>query len=44
MSDNDNRTHEMSIRVREFMAQSINDFVAGGVARQLYAEENYESR
>src|ERR1043166_8966087 len=38
MNDNDNRVHQMSIRAREFMAQSIEDFVAGGVARQLYAD------
>ena len=36
MNDNDNRAHQMFIRSREFMAQSINDFTAGGAAHQYY--------
>jgi hypothetical protein len=38
MNDEDVRTHQMTIRSREFMTQSIDDFAAGGAARQLYAE------
>ena len=38
MNDYDNRVHQMSIRAREFMAQSINDFVVGGVARQSFTD------
>jgi len=38
MNAYDNRCHQMFIRAREYMAQSIDDFVAGGVARQMYAD------
>jgi len=38
VNDNDTRTHQMVIRSREFMTQSIDDFVEGGAARQLYAQ------
>ena len=37
MNDEDARVHQMLIRSREFMAQSINDFAQGGVARTKFA-------
>ena len=37
MNDEDTRVHQMLIRAREFMAQSINDFAQGGVARTKFA-------
>lgn len=37
MNDEDTRTHQMLIRAREFMAQSINDFAEAGVARTKFA-------
>jgi len=37
MNDEDTRVHQMVIRAREFMAQCINDFAEGGVARTKYA-------
>jgi len=38
MNDLDTRIHQTAIRVRELMAQCINDFAEGGAARQYYAE------
>jgi hypothetical protein len=38
MNDTDGRTHQMLVRAREAFAQSVNDFSAGGAARQLYAD------
>jgi hypothetical protein len=38
MNDLDTRIHQMAIRVRELIAQCINDFAAGGAAHQYYAE------
>ena len=38
MNDNDTRRHQMFIRSRGFMAQSIDDFVEGGVVRGKYAQ------
>jgi hypothetical protein len=38
MNDNQNRRHQMFIRVREFMAQRVNDFSETGVARQLFTQ------
>ena len=38
MNDNDGRTHQMLVRAREFVAQNINDFSAGGAGRQLFAQ------
>ena len=38
MNDQDSRSHQMFIRAREYMAQSVDDFAAGGAARQLYAD------
>lgn len=38
MNDQDNRTHQMAIRVHELTTQSINDFAAGSAGRQYYAE------
>ena len=37
MNDSDSRIHQMAIRSREFMAQSISDFAAAGVARTKFA-------
>jgi hypothetical protein len=36
MDDSQNRTLGMAVRVREFLAQRIADFLEGGVARQLF--------
>ena len=49
MNDEDTRVHQMLIRAREFMAQSINDFAQGGVARTKFANlqtgiTNFEQR
>jgi hypothetical protein len=38
MNDTDGRTHQMLVRSREAFAQNINDFSAGGAARQLFAD------
>ena len=38
MNDNDSRTHQMVVRARECMAQNVEDFVAGGAARQLFTQ------
>jgi hypothetical protein len=38
MNDQDSRIHQMAIRIRELMAQCINEFAAGGAAHQYYAE------
>ena len=38
MTDTDGLTHQMLVRSREAFAQSVNDFSAGGAARQLYAD------
>lgn len=37
MNDRDSRTHQMLVRSREAFAQCLDDFVAGGAARQEYA-------
>lgn len=37
MNDTDARTHQMLVRSRETFAQWIDDFTAGGAARQIYA-------
>lgn len=38
MDDNQNRTYQRAIRVREFNAQRIADFSESGVARQLFTD------
>lgn len=38
MNDSDARIHQTLVRSRETFAQSVNDFGAGGAARQLYAD------
>jgi hypothetical protein len=38
MDDNQNRRHQMFVRVREFIQQRIEDFSETGVVRQLFTE------
>jgi len=38
MTDTDGLTHQMLVRSREAFAQNVNDFSAGGAARQLFAD------
>jgi hypothetical protein len=38
MNDTDGLTHQMLVRSRESFAQSVDDFSAGGAARQLFAD------
>lgn len=38
MNDTEGLTHQMLVRSREAFAQNINDFSAGGAARQLFAD------
>jgi|ERR1044072_2164219 hypothetical protein len=38
MNDTDGLTHQMLVRSREAFAQNIDDFSAGGAARQLFAD------
>jgi hypothetical protein len=40
MNDDQNRRHQMFIRVREFFAPRQNDFSNGGMARQLFTQLN----
>jgi hypothetical protein len=42
MNDEDGRTHQMLVRSREAFAQNVNDFSAGGAARQLFADLQVE--
>jgi hypothetical protein len=42
MTDTDGLTHAMLVRSREAFAQNVNDFSAGGVARQLFANLQVE--
>jgi len=38
MNDTDGLTHQMLVRAREAFAQNVNDFSAGGAARQLFSD------
>lgn len=38
MDDNQNRRHQMFVRVREFIQQRVDDFSETGVARLLFTE------
>jgi len=38
MNDTDGLTHQMLVRAREAFAQDVNDFSAGGAARQLFSD------
>ncbi len=42
MTDTDGLTHAMLVRSREAFAQNVNDFSAGGAARQLFANLQVE--